>query len=278
MDDISIGTNLSPSIRNVLELEDYVICDTSISVSENSWCRNQIYETDRFSQLDLCVLQRVTKSLSSFSEILTYEKVISLKEVSKEIKRAREIVREKICFLESEDSHGGNGRYHKSKQEVLLHKIRDLYHDSYLRARSSPRFKQTECRALEKLVLQSSEETSSREDHLRKRNSKKYPYLYTDEKIVALSLYLSSVEDKKGCILTRDKDIRLILLHTLNYLHSLRTYEAKGILKRISANPIKIYNYSENCPLFLDFDSSDRPSNKSRRASRRDSYFMGSIF
>ena len=256
------------SFEEILEREEYVLVDTSVSGSkENSgWYRKFVYDADSFSDIDEGVFRERIIGLDFFNSFLRNSNIYTSRGVSFEIENGRNMVQEKIRYLEdraSEDSflmefsdrgvfrrrlrrkdHNSNGT--EPPQKELLREIQNLYHKAYVQSRRAVLETEEEntYEYLENLVLKVTEHTNAKKDFGPRygefvREDKED--FHTDEQLVSLALY-SSVMGNESCIITRDSDFERILNNTLSYLlHSDNHFSSDYLLKFFQENRIQIF-------------------------------------
>ena len=123
----------------------------------------------------------------------------------------------------------------------------DLFYQSYIKARKTV-LKPTQrdlYDSLEKLVFGVTNNTRSKiyfgANYKGSRKGNKEDY-HTDEQLVSLALCLS-VQGNESCIMTRDSDLRRILLNTVRYLSDPNIFSSQDyLLDSIRGNRIRIYH------------------------------------
>jgi len=268
------------TIQEILQSSDYVICDTSVMCGNNDWYTKGVYGTEQFQEIDKEVLQGVACSLGFFSDLLTNKKIINPQEISTEIKRMKDIVRNKISDLERgtytdlRKQKWRRNRTERTKQEVLLHEICNLFHKLQERTRSDSIFpKGPEYNQLEKITLKISECAHSKIDyrwkHIHHRRAKKHYDLCTDEKMIALAFYMTDMQETEGGILTKDDDVRRLAVDTLSYLSKSKILRMNQVAERARKIGIKIYSPVKQNYFSCIFNSSEHWL-KSKKLFQRD--------
>jgi len=244
------------TFADILNQENYLICDSCVgSHPRLGWYKNGVYEAKTFSGIDIGLVREEINELTSFIELLMHKGVYVTPGVVLELKRMDEVAGNSMRYLNSRERRNGNANG-KSGREIegrtALEEAQQMAHEAYRESRRA--VFQPEQRSnyafLEKAVIDITkekrakidfgvlyEERKPREDH------------HTDEQIAAAALYLSSVV-RTGCgILSRDSDIRRILVFAL---HDERL---AGIYDMIQRNRIRIYSPIGLEKAVLDFDS-----------------------
>ena len=235
---------LSLTFEDILKQEEYIIWDSAvISSPDTNWYHKMVYDSVSFLGINLETLGKEAEFLKYFLPFLENPNVFTVLGVALEIDRTRKIVADKIKFLKERERFLGKREFEGKgeAQKELLEGIRDLFYEYYKELRKSlfiPQQKQI-YHTLEEITIKVTEQTNSKIDYSRyyeKRvKPKRDPGFHADEQTVAAALYLSSIEGKKGGILTRDSDIERILKNTLNCRF------LSGISDLITNNRIKIY-------------------------------------
>ena len=277
------------SFEEILEEEELILVDTSVSTQNernSGWYFNEVYPSDHFSEISEGVLRYVRDDLSFFVSFLGNPNVYTSRGVALEVKNARNMVNEKIEYLEGKETKGSfsmelsnygvfrkrlrrrnnNSNNGGNPQRELLREIRELFHESYCQSRGSVLHVQRNLyNPLEDLVLEVTEYTKAKRDFgyryeklsSPKDNKKDF---HTDEQLVSLALY-SSIQGEESCMVTRDSDLRRILFNTIRYLLDPEaSYFPIDILGSIETNRIRIYNTFFSG---LEFDTS-RPESMTR--------------
>jgi len=238
------------TFEDILKREDYVICDSALtSVANLEWYWDGIYRARNFAGINSEYVKREREYLESFLDLLTNPKVLVSEGVSLELQRARNMVGDKIKYLSGmEKLEKKKGKYHGGEtQKELLSEVHDLFHESFKEAKRtsfSPGQK-SEYGVLEKIVLSVTKHTNAKIDldefYEHRAKPKNTEDFHTDEQIVAAALYLSVIENREGCILTRDSDIKRILKNTLSYLALSNAKEFNEFSSLTKTNEIRIY-------------------------------------
>lgn len=253
----------------ILRQESYVICDSSLtSISSPDWYQGWVYDARFFSEIKRDILEAEIMDLKYFLEVLRNPIVFTTKGVLYELKNARDMIGDKLKFLNKQENLvGGKNRkrlHRGDNQKILLQQILDTFYESSRQSESSVFFprQKFQYNALERIVLKVTKHTDSKIDldelYPEKRaKPKKVQDFHTDEEIVASALYLSVIDSRMGCILTRDSDIRRILMNTLTYMSLSDVKGLHDIRNTVKKNRIRIYYVTESERGNLVFDTSE---------------------
>ncbi len=253
----------------ILRQESYVICDSSLtSISGPDWYQGWVYDARFFSEINRDILETEIIDLKSFLEVLRNPIVFTTKGILYELKNTRDMIGDKLKFLKKQENLvGGKNRkrlHRGDNQRILLEQILDTFYESSRQSERSVFFpgQKIQYNVLERIVFEVTKHTDSKIDldelYPEKRaKPKKVQDFHTDEEIVASALYLSAVDSRKGCILTRDSDIRRILMNTLAYMSLSDVKGLYDILNTVKKNRIRIYYVTESERGYLVFDTSE---------------------
>ena len=213
------------TFKDILKQENYVICDSSVfSPSGPNWYWEGVYEAKNFAEIDSEYVKGEAEHLKYFTEFLANQNVYVVPGVCLELQRVRETVADKIKYLKMETKKYSKWGHHKGENKInLLQEVHDMFHESCMEAKRVsflPKQRQ-EYNNLERIVMNVTEQTGAKIDfdeiYIQRTKPKKIEDLHTDEQTVTVALYLSVIENRKGCILTNDSDIGRILPNTLSY-------------------------------------------------------------
>jgi hypothetical protein len=257
-------TNQILSFEEMLEREEYVLVDTSVHESVSGWFKEGIYPVSSFSGIDEELLISKRDGLKYFVSFLEEPRTYTSQGVSLELEKARNMVEFKISRLErltyGPPRKKSKGRKREQNRK-FLREIRDLFYQSSLQARKSilkPENKDLYS-LLENFVFKVSEHTNAKKDfsyRYKGYQGGNKEELHTDEQLVSLALYLS-VQGNESCIVTRDSDLRRILLNSVRYLSDSRVSSQDCLLDSIKGNRIKVYYNSSLRMGELTFDTSE---------------------
>ena len=245
------------SFQEILDAEDYVICDSSI---RNALIK-EIYPVKTFSNLDVDILHKSIESSSIFLSLLEDPNSLTTRGVIEEIETARDIIANQLRYLVQNSSNGkkkyGERDKHKSG---MLRQVQELHHQSYKVAKKSlfiPGNRQI-YGFLERVVIAVAEMTEAKIDYSYLYGEQKAPKKdnHTDEQLVSAALYLSAVDRKSGAILTKDSDIKRIVRHTLHYLYNSANNGYREIARLVKDHPVKVYQPEGPIHARLIWDSS----------------------
>lgn len=260
----------------ILRQESYVICDTSlISISSPDWYQEWVYDARFFSEIKRDILEAEITDLKNFLEVLRNPLVFTTKGVLYELKNARDMVGDKLKFLNKQENfveRKDRRRFHRGdNQKILLQQILDTFYESSRQSEMSVFFpgQKFQYNALERIVFEVTKHTDSKIDldefYPKKRaKPKKVQDFHTDEEMVASALYLSAVDSRTGCILTRDSDIRRILMNTLSYMSLSDVNGLHDIRNTVKKNRIRIYYIVESKRGYIAFDTSKFDPSRSK--------------
>ena len=260
----------------ILRQESYVICDSSLtSVSYANWYQDGVYDASFFSEINRDILKAEIIDLKYFLEVLRNPFVFTTKGVLYELKNSRCMVGDKLKFLNKQENLMGRKnrkRFHRGdNHKILLQQILDTFYESSRQSESSVFFPEQKFQynALERIVFKVTKHTDSKiyldELYPKKRvKPKKVQDFHADEEMVASALYLSAVDSKIGCILTRDSDIRRILINTLAYMSLSDVKGFYDIRNTVKKNRIRIYYVTKSKRGDLVFDTSKFDHSRSR--------------
>ncbi len=260
----------------ILRQESYVICDSSLtSISSPDWYQGCVYDARFFSEIDRDILGAEIIDSKSFLEVLRNPIVFTTKGILYELKNARDMIGDKLKFLKKQENLIGRKarkRFHKGdNQKILLQQILDTFYESSRQSGMSVFFPEQEFQynALERIVFEVAKHTDSKinlDEFYPKTRAKlkKVQDFHTDEEMVASALYLSAVDSRGGCILTRDSDIRRILMNTLAYMSLSDVKGLYDILNTLKKHRIRIYYVIESERGYLVFDTSKFDSSRSK--------------
>lgn len=248
----------------ILGRESLIFIDTSIETtrSNNSWHYEAIYAKKKFSNIDTNVLERVAKSLGVFLEFLYQPRVYTVSGVCKEVNRVREMIEKDISIFRERKRPSLVIR-NKGKGEESLWKIFDLYNTICLESERSlfVPAEETAYKTLERLVFAVTEATGAKikydPNHGSNSGKKDLEDFHADEQLVANALYISYIENKSSCIVTRDSDIKRILENTLHYLA--RSYQGRlsGLVAVARMNRVRDYYMEGLEEASCSFDTRD---------------------
>ena len=260
----------------ILRQESYVICDSSLtSISSSDWYQDRVYDARFFSEINSDILEAEIIDLEYFLEVLRNPLVFTTKGVLYELENTRDMVGDKLKFLNKQENLVGRKnrkRFHRGdNQRILLKQILDTFYESSRQSKGSVFFPEQKFQynALERIVFKVTEHTDSKIDldelYPKKRaKPKKVQDFHTDEEIVASALYLSAIDSRIGCILTRDSDIKRILINTLAYMSLSDVKGLHDIHNTVKKNRIRIYYVIESKRGDLVFDTSEFDPSRSK--------------
>lgn len=272
-------------IEYVLEQEDYILCDCSLTSEEESdWYGMEVYDAHSFSEINHDVIKDQIDYMKTFSSILKNPKTSVVEGVTLELERFSKMLGDKIKFLKERKigkkvfrSHGESFREKRNYgggelRENLICELQEIYHDCFEHSRRISFLAEQKQRYdnLEKIVLSVTEKTKAKGDRKERRqyyrkNLQDVEDFHTDEQVVAAALYLSGIEGKEGCILTRDSDIRRILLGSLFYLYDSFIDEFKEIISSVEEKRIRIYFPCGEDEVICNLDTSNVNLSKTAR-------------
>lgn len=271
------------TFNEILESNDYVLCDTSITgIEKGDWYWDSIYPVHRFSELDIGEIENKIRSIKSFNDFLMHLKVFVTGGVSRETFTIISLLADKIKFLSwrkgltKRDGKLRREIEEESTEESVLKEIYNSFFESYVLTKrfrfEFPHGNNGAYNFLEKIVLNVAEHTHAKIDYEEvyhpNRRPKKVEDFHTDEQLVATALYLSVVEEKSCGILTRDSDIRRILYHTLSYLTYYHEHERpkyREILQSIKRWKIKVYHNTDVRSQLAELDYNSFKFNHKKR-------------
>lgn len=256
------GTFFQPEVYTfdeILEREDNVICDLSITSAEGpSWFEESIYPVNRFSELDPVPTLNQIELTKVFLDVLGHPNTVVSEGIPLKILAAVNLISDKIGYLSGREAYRrktSNKRVPKVPRGVdeerveksVLKEACNVFYDSYVQARRV-RFSPRQKRAygfLEEVVLSVTEHTQAKIDFGMRYKSggetNGFNDSHTDEQLVTIAMYLSAFENKHSGILTRDSDIGRILVNTLSFLSYQSCQWYKEILSSVKRNEIKVY-------------------------------------
>lgn len=248
------------AFEEILRQEDYLLCDTSVTSfgRDGDWYYATVFNAKSFSGLDALALEYERRSLQSFLSLLGRENVLTVRGVSLEIERTRNMISDKIRYLKKRDVGRQKFRGNGHTKKDLLEEIRDLYHELFVASRRSQLNPQERGKYgfLKTTVIDVTEKTSAKIDtskiYRKKRvKPKTLEDLHTDEELVASALYLATVEERKGAILTRDGDIWRVLERSLN------RGSLDGIKDIVARNRVRIHYVTGENEAYTTLDTSE---------------------
>ena len=253
------------TFEDILKRVDYVICDSSVfSPAGFNWYMEGVYEARDFAAVNSRCVRELTEYLKYLDEFFQNKNIFAVPGVSLELKRASDMVADKIRYLKLREKSGKDRKHHNGENKLmLLQEAHDLFHRYHMHTRRIsflPRYK-GEYDVLEKIVMRVTENTGAKIDLHEVYNTRAKPRniedFHADEQAVAASLYLSLAENKEIGILTKDSDIRRILGNTLSYLFYSEKSQFNDFLSWIRANKIEVYFVSsfQQAKLVFDTDS-----------------------
>ena len=85
----------------ILEIGDYVICDSSIKSSfvNKNWYEDKVYTAHRFSEFDSSSTEKEIELANDFIRFLSKQKVLTTSGVSQEILKMVSLLEDKIHYL-----------------------------------------------------------------------------------------------------------------------------------------------------------------------------------
>lgn len=253
------------TFEDILNREGYVICDTSVSSSPNSdWYWEGVYRARNFAGINSEHVKEEAEHLKYFIEFLANQNVYVATGVSSQLERARDMVADKIRYLKIEGKKERDWKHKSGENQInFLQEVHDLFHESCRETRRvsfSPR-QRREYSTIEKIVMSVTEQTGAKIDldeiYYQRAKPKNVEYLHADEQTVAAALYLSIIENRKGCILTRNSNIGRILTNTISYFFYSENRQFNRFWGITRKNGIRIYFVSGIRQARIVFDSSD---------------------
>ncbi len=261
------------TFEDILNREEYTICDASISSPMNAnWYEEGVYRARNFVGIDSELVGREIENLKFFIEFLKNPNVYVAKGVSFQLQNARDIVADKIRYLKTERKNERGRKYQNGENQAnLLQEVHDMLYESCREAKRVsflPKERQ-KYNSLEKIVVNVAEQTGARIDlneiYDQRAKPKKVEDFHADEQTVAAALYFSIIENKKGCILTRNSDIERILTNTLFYFFYSNRSQFNRFFSIVRTNKIGIYFVSNSRKGEFIFDSRNfLPSSKNK--------------
>ncbi len=250
------------SFDDILEREDYVICDSGIADSGIE----DLYPLNHFLEIPTPLLKRQLGGVELFLQLLEDPGVITVPGVSREIKIARELLGSKLRYLLADTRRLSNGNrkrlMYKCRNKIKrLKRIQELHHILYQtlkRKAFAPREKPV-YNFLESVVLSVAKNSDAKIDFGNSyghESPRPVEDFHTDEQLVAMAIYLSCVEGKSGGILTGDSDIKRILRNTIFYLAHSGHAGYREIINLVAKNPIKVYHIELPREAGISWDSS----------------------
>ncbi len=263
------------NFQRILDREQVILTDNNLQFSGDSgWYENEVYHARRFSSIKLDILSGTITSLEERLWWLSHPNVYITEKILEEVKRFTYVISNKLISLnrperlsspsrqrdyqhrhktlDGHDSHEGSGHgrsdYESSGQRQLMESIGFLYKE-IVRISKKSIFKPARrgvLISLENVVETITAHTAAKFDFYdfcanSENTAKKYEDLHADEQLVATALYISLVDMTSNCIVTKDRDIRKILVNILNYLSHAETMEANHILSALIEKPISVY-------------------------------------
>lgn len=263
------------TFEEILEQGNYVICDSSLnSVRNIDWYWRGVYPATSFSEIDADLTERQIEDSGNFVSLLRNNNVYTVLGIREEIERIRNMVSDNIKFLEDRERFFARrihrkkfreGGYRESRRrKELLEEIRDLFYEICVEAKRKtfhPENK-SKYKLLERIVLEVTKKTGAKIDyeeyyHGKKARPKNTEDLHTDERIVATALYLSNAGKIDVGILTRDSDMKRILINTLTYVSKSGSREFLDFLSALKRNRIRVYYATWLDEALIDFDTSE---------------------
>jgi len=237
---------------DVLQKEDRIFTDTEISPQEPFGWYYTVYDAKAYSQLNQDLLFQVLKSAEEMREWMSHPRVKATARVADEIKRFRDIIRNKLKFLNRYERQMLRGKRRAVQDSVgrdmgkdLLESIGFVYHQIFGKARHK-QFKpdnQQMFSYLEQMVLDVAATTDAKRDHA--ANYGKLPSqaedLHGDESLVAAALYTALVDFQPSAIVTLDSDIQRLLEITLRKLASGEIKDTYDVADAARHNNIRVY-------------------------------------
>lgn len=249
------------TIHEILNTEEYVICDSSVMES----MIDEISSAKNFSEIPDNVLSMQLKYAEMFIELLDNSNLLTTAGVSSELKNSRDIIGQNLHYLSSrlKSENGKDKKYNHngSNKKEMLEAIQELHHLAYESSKKkafSPKNRQI-YNFLERIVMAVAEVTDAKIDYGYQYSFQHKPMkhdFHTDEQLVASAVYLSCAEGNHGGILTRDSDIKRILRNTVFYIDHSSSAGYREIVSMIAKNPIKVYRMEGFKDARLNADSS----------------------
>lgn len=259
------------TFEDILEREGYAICDASIiSPSNLNWYWEGVYRARNFSGINSEYVEGEAEYLKYFIEFLQNQNVFVARGVSLQIQRARYMVADKIKYLKMREKKDRDWKHQNGENKInLLQEVHDLFHSSFRetkRVSFLPKQRQ-KYNDLERIVMSVTEQTRAKVDldevYEQRAKPKRVQDFHADEQTVAAALYLSIIENRKGCILTRNLNIERILTNTLSYFFYSGNSQFNNFFSITRENEIRIYFVSDFQQVSFIFDSSNfYPSSK----------------
>jgi len=239
------------TFEDVLQREERIFTDTEISPQEqDGWYNDTVYGARRYSQLNHCLLFQVLQSAEEMRDWMSNPRVNATARVADEIKRFRDIIRNKLKFLNRYERQMLRGRHRVLQDSVgrdmgkdLLESIGFVYHQIFGKARHKqfkPRHQQM-FSYLEQMVLDVAATTDAKRDHAANYGKLQAEDLHADESLVAAALYTAVVDFQPSAIVTLDIDIRRLLEVTLRKLACGEIKDTYGVYGAARYNNIRVY-------------------------------------
>ncbi len=261
------GINEPVALDDILAEEPLILTDTGLYAT--SWYQEDVYDISLFSEINKDVLCNQQIALQNLFNWFSHPNVFTTERVVREIKRIKELVREKLIYLNSfekraikktrkkimKDSDGYREINKKLLQDICFQYIQiiKIASNSVLKPEYTKGFN-----ILYELVLRVAKETGAKInfDSLYLDFRPPAEDFHTDEQLVATALYISVFDKKSSCIITNDSDITRILVNTYNYsanMHDKGNILKAQISRALKENPIHVYFLKDNIPLnFID--------------------------
>ena len=242
------------SLTEILESEKLIITDNSVEMGGVNEFTRWLYELYKPSQLNIKILREEFSNLTCLQELLTHPNVYTIKEVTEEKQKLKQILSEKINYFKKHDAHLKNTRWKKRKMkednsafETLLELQKLAYQNMQISEDKelNQQMDNVKYDSLIKIVKLLSQEMSLKKDtsflkglHEKDQSNDSN----TDEKLVAALYYFSLYSNKSPCILTSDTDFISLIGVTTRLMGADSFLPNNEIFrKRAIENPFRLY-------------------------------------
>jgi hypothetical protein len=259
-------------IEDIVQDEPLVLLDGSIIPDGKgmaNWYYSSIYGCYCFSKLNFGLVETILENLDSIISIFSMPNTHTVSPVADEIKRIKHIVYDKLRWLRKQEeiyvaSMASRRRQIGSRKYSQMQRGRSLMENlcfgcctlSRKAAKSVLKINDSRYDDIVDFMLDLSERSDVKRRYGWEDTSGEHEDLHGDEYLAAASLYLSLVEGKRNAIITRDSDIRRLLLKAEEYM--LRTESYRLVVDAFSKAPVLLYYVVKKGTGELQVDTQNR--------------------
>ena len=237
------------SLQEVLYVEKNLLVDTNMisRIKGNGWYNDYIRGKECFYDIDGTILEERIKFVSEFRDLLNRSNIQMVSECRREKKRVISLLQNQLKYLDQRNHYSSSEPENKRLMKQLIFEFKQL--DECARQNE---YNPADARRLKyffELTKTISRNSNAKKDFSERyhNNNKNRTDTHADEKMVAVGLYSSIIENKRMGILTRDSDLyRLLISAQLHLMHLGNKPISDGIHRLLINNPVLIYYFPKS--------------------------------